>query len=373
MSAARRQRIIGPREETAADALAATLGVYASPPMFALSTIARSTATATDALAMLGDLRLVRLRAMRGSVYAVPRAAFPTVFAATSAQMRKVRASRLRSARIEPDEAGRLRERTREFLAGGRIASVAQMRDAAGDPSPEAHRHFAILVSGWAADGLLVRAGAPKGWRDPGVAYGLTTDLLPDLELPGEQAACADLARAYLRGFGPVTREDFVWWSGLPTRGAREAFAVAVGGDPGPDELVDGPDPPPLPASGETVRLLPAWDTYLVAYRDRSRQVDPAHLPWVYDASGNAASVVCLDGRAVGLWQLDGADGARVAWLPDAPAPPLDEVETELARLLDRLGTPTSAPRLSVVDLPPPLARQRRNAHLAPLQKTGET
>jgi Winged helix DNA-binding domain len=372
---AARQRLTGPRDEPALRALGATAGVYGSAPAFALSAIARASTPLADLDALLGSDRLVRLRCMRGSVYAVPAELYPTVFAATQEAVLRDRLRGLRWAGIAPEEVARLEGAVREALADGRAATIADLRTLLAPLSPEADKHMPILASLWAAQGLLVRAGAPAGWRDGTVAYALTAERLPGLDLDGLDvtAARADLARLYLRAFGPATVADFHWWSGLGKRAARAAMAAALdGATPAEDEPVRIDEPPPVDDDAEpAVRLLPAWDTALVGFRDRARLVAGEHLPWVYDRAGNAASVVLHDGVVAGLWQLDEGDPpvVSVAWLPGAPAVDPALVEAEAARMAELLGI--AAPDVRVVGLPPPLAEQPRNAHLAPLRGAG--
>jgi hypothetical protein len=335
-----------------------------------LSTVARSSADAAAALALLDGGALVRLRCMRGAVYAVPRIHLPTVYGATAEQVRKGRERGLRWAGITPEEGERLRQAVPEALAG-RQATVAELRELLPAPSPAAAEHLAILASSWAADGLLVRGATRGGWRDGSVAYGLAVELLPDVRLDEleERAARAGLARLYLAGFGPATLEDFGWWSGLGKRAAALAFADLLGEAPPATQPVDL-DPPaaPGPSGEEPLRLVPAWDTYLVGYRDRTRQARAEHLPWLYDAAGNSTSAVLHEGVAVGLWQL--VEGpppvVAVAWLPGVRPPRAGLAAAEAARLGERLALDGEA-SVQVVELPPPLAQQRRNAHLAPL------
>ena len=120
-------------------------------------------------------------------------------------------------------------------------------------------------------------------------------------------AARVELGRLYLEAFGPATLDDFAWWSGFTKTIAKQAFEELFGEVPANKDVVDAPNPPRARAArGDPLRLLPPWDTYLVAYKDRSRYADDEHLPWVYDKRGNAAPVVMHEGRAAGLWQFDG-------------------------------------------------------------------
>jgi hypothetical protein len=56
------------------------------------------------------------------------------------------------------------------------------------------------------------------------------------------------------------------------------------------------------------ILFLPLWDAFPLGWRDRTRVVDPAFSPWVYDSAGNAASVIVEEGRVIGLWQFRDGD-----------------------------------------------------------------
>ena len=86
------------------------------------------------------------------------------------------------------------------------------------------------------------------------------------------------------------------------------------------------------------LRLLPAFDNYLVGYQDRAAIVDSTGYPRVYQG-GMIRPVVLLDGRVIGTWALARAKG-RVTVTPFAR--PTRAVRTgieaevaDLARFLD--------------------------------------
>ena len=364
---ATRQRLVGERDENARTVLGHTVGVYGSAPAFALSAVARSTSSADEALALLGNQALVRIRCMRQALYAVPAEVAGVVYTATAAQVRKGRERGLKSAGVERKEIDRVGKRVAKALEGGRVATKGELRDEAGKLSDGARKYFAILLSAWSADGLIVRAGTPRDWRDGTPDWALAAAAAPGVLVEGDvDAARTELARLYLAAFGPATLDDFAWWSGLGKREASTALAALLGAAPAAAELVDAPGPSAArSADGEPLRLLPPWDTYLVAYRDRSRYAREEHLPWLYDKRGNAAPAVLHEGRAVGLWQLAGPD-VRVAWLSGVKPPGKALVAREAARTAAAIGF-DATPKVEVVDLPPPLAEQKMNAHLAPL------
>ena len=367
MDSAVRQRVVGKRDETARAALRHTVGVYGSAPAYALSAVARGTSGVDAVLELLGDNELVRMRCMRQALYAVPVEVATTVYAATAEQVRKGRERGLRHASVDAKELARVAKRVEKALEGGRVAGKGELRDEVGKLSEGARKFFAIVLSHYSAIGLIVRAGTPKDWRDGTPDWALAEAAIPGvLDESDVEGARVDLARLYLEAFGPATLDDFAWWSGLTKTNAKQILEELLGEAPANSELVDAPDPPAKrSARGEPLRLLPPWDTYLVAYKDRSRYADGDHLPWLYDKRGNAAPVILHQGRAAGLWQFD-AEDVRVAWLPGAEQPSKKALADEAARTGKLLGF-DAKPKVVEVDCPRPLAEQKVNAHLAPL------
>ena len=50
------------------------------------------------------------------------------------------------------------------------------------------------------------------------------------------------------------------------------------------------------------VRLLPAFDTYLMGYASRAHAVDEAGAKRILPGGGILRPTICVDGRFVGLW-----------------------------------------------------------------------
>lgn len=141
--------------------------------------------------------------------------------------------------------------------------------------------------------------------------------------------ALTELARRYLRAHAPAAPEDLAAWSGLPLRDATAAWAL-VGG-----ELTDvhhrgrplwrlkkgGARPRIVP-----VALVPAFDEYLLGWRDRALSVPPVHARRVGPGGGIIHPAVVADGRVVGTWRRTGRRGPEVTLFQDgaASAPPPD-------------------------------------------------
>lgn len=150
----------------------------------------------------------------------------------------------------------------------------------------------------------LVCSGARRGKQS---TYTLLEGRAPEPKavLAGEEAL-AELARRYFRSRGPATLADFAWWSGLTSRDARAGLEL-VQSTLVPEVIAgqthwrskDVPAPCPSP----TAYLLPPFDEYLVAYRNRDAVLDPAHVRRINAGGGLLDPCVVIDGRVVGTWR----------------------------------------------------------------------
>src|SRR5690606_38184384 len=135
--------------------------------------------------------------------------------------------------------------------------------------------------------------------------YALLEERAPRARSLSRDEAIAELARRYFRSHGPATVRDFAWWSGLTMGDARRgAEAVKAG------VLDRGPEPSRV--AGATY-LLPNFDEYLVAYRDRQAVADPgrARNLGVFTEVGHPHYLI-VDGRIAGGWRY-GLNGDRVS------------------------------------------------------------
>ncbi|WP_433269568.1 DNA glycosylase AlkZ-like family protein [Actinosynnema sp. CS-041913] len=180
-----------------------------------------------------------------------------------------------------------------------RAALVARLAEVGivVDPKSQAPAHLLAFA---AHSGVLCR-GLDDTYR-----------LLGDVPEPG---AVERLWLRYRRAYGPATVDDFVAWSGLPKRMARDL-----------PEVSDEPAEP-----DGTVRMLGHFDTYLLGYRDRSLVLDPEFAPLIQTGGGFLTPHVVVDGRVVATWRRAG-DGFEVR--PFGDRPDLRAEAAELGRFL---------------------------------------
>ena len=142
---------------------------------------------------------------------------------------------------------------------------------------------------------------------------------LSDPVFAEETIGIEHVVRRYLGAFGPATMADAAAWSGLTVARLRPGFArVEQAGDlwRGRDErgreLLDlATSPRPGSDIEAPPRLLPMWDSLLLAYADRTRVIDDAARSVVIGRNGDTLPTFLVDGRVSGLWWAVAETGGR--------------------------------------------------------------
>ena len=134
--------------------------------------------------------------------------------------------------------------------------------------------------------------------------------------------------RRYLAAFGPATTADLSAWTGVSASDFRDAVATldAEGAlaryqDEAGRTLLDLADAPrPQEDVPAPERLLPMWDSVLLAYRDRTRVISDEDRLRVVSRNGDVLPTFLVDGVVGGFWwaEPDGA-GTRVVLEPFRP------------------------------------------------------
>jgi hypothetical protein len=126
--------------------------------------------------------------------------------------------------------------------------------------------------------------------------YALLAERAPKTLNLSREDALAELASRYFQGHGPATTRDFSWWSGLTMKDAAAGIALS-----GTTALAK---PPALERARGATFLLPNYDEYLIAYRDRGAVLDPARSRnfGVFTSLEYPHQVV-VDGRVAGSWR----------------------------------------------------------------------
>jgi hypothetical protein len=327
-------RLAGRRFADAQEAVATQLAVQAQDYLGALWGVGQRVHGADEAAIerALAERRIVRSWPLRGTLHFVAAADLRWLLALDGARTLQRHKRRLqRDFDLDESVVERARQVCERTLGGGRAlardALYAQF-DAAGIATAASR---GLHLVWWLAHEGTLCFGPRAGKQHTFVRL---DDWLPPAPAPSREDALATLARRYFTSRGPASVQDFAWWSGLAAADAaaahesvRAQFAA---------ERVDGIEYWYAPAGGAAragarVHLLPAWDEYTVAYRERGAFLDAAQASRA--GNGIFKPVLLADGRIAGTWKRSlSKSGVAIAadWF-DAPEAPLRRAFDEAA------------------------------------------
>jgi hypothetical protein len=342
--------------------------LHASDPSTVyLSASARMTDPTIEAVdrALYEERLLVRMLAMRRTMFVVPLEDAPILHAAASVAIAGAERKRNEKlvdmlgvddaeAWIKEAEAATLAalERRGEATAQELAADVPALRQKVrvnvgkryeGDIGMSS-RVLLLL----ALEGKVVR-GRPRGtWISSQYRWAPMARWLGRAmpELPATEAQ-AEVVRRWLSRFGPGTEADLRWWTGWTARAVRTALttvrALEVDLD-GHGAFVLPDDLEPTPAHDPWVALLPSLDPTTMGWQGRDWYLG-GHKDALFDTSGNAGPTIWVDGRIVGGWAMR-ADGEVVTKLLDDVGREASlSVDAEAARLTEWLKAARVVPR----------------------------
>ena len=139
------------------------------------------------------------------------------------------------------------------------------------------------------------------------LTYALFDERVPPAKMIDRDEALAKLTRLYFRSHGPATLQDFVWWSGLSTADAKRGLELT---ERSLEKMTTGEKvywslgSPETPSS-ITAHLLPVFDEYFVAYKDRESVFGSQDGKSTWDTLGPA---IVINGVAAGAWDKKSVD-----------------------------------------------------------------
>jgi len=246
---------------------------------------------------------ILRTHILRPTWHFVTRADIRWMLALSGPRVNAVNGFSYRQAGLDAKVFARSRAALERALGGGRQLTrveLAQVLQRAG-----------IRASGVRLASLMMRAeldavicsGARRGRQ---FTYALLDERAPRARALTRDEALAELTRRYFSSHGPATLRDYVWWSGLTVADARTGIALATPALT--QRLIDGrtcwfvPSASRAPFAPPPAHLLPNFDEYLVAYKDRDAVVGPPR-PEGLRRSGVFAHSILVNGLLAGSWR----------------------------------------------------------------------
>jgi uncharacterized protein YcaQ len=254
---------------------------------------------------------LVKTSLMRQTLHLIPTDEFPIYIAA-------LRPSRFSQAMRVMDRCGITRAESEALipLIMQTLSSGPLSRPAiAAAIRPKASKQVRFwMENSWSLVRLPVAEGLICYGRGEGnaIVFIRTDHWLPKLKLEpmsATEAQCA-LLRKYLRAYGPATLHDFAHWAGIPMQEVKllrpllepELAQVPVDKK---NCLLLREDVAVLndsPVAETSIRLLPHFDSYLLAHREKDHLLSPKHYKRVYRNQGWISPVVLIGGAVAGVW-----------------------------------------------------------------------
>lgn len=116
--------------------------------------------------------------------------------------------------------------------------------------------------------------------------------------------ALSRLAKVYFTSHGPATLQDFTWWSGLSATNSR----LALESIKSEMEEIKSAETvhyfyAPAKRKKSIVALLPAFDEFLISYKDRNASIDLQYHPKAFTRNGIFNPVLMIDGKIEGAWK----------------------------------------------------------------------
>lgn len=385
MGVEERRARLGRRHHLAAESHAASVveiardlvGLHATDPatvhVSAGARLGRPPVAAVEA-ALYDERTVVRVLAMRRTMFVVPVDLLPVVHAAATVGVGvRMRANLVKDlAQSGVADAGRWLDEVGEATVAALSATGSALATELGEDveglryviSYDAGTAYATtqpvisrVLNQLSAEGHIVR-GRPRGsWVSSQYRWAPLAAWVGGVGVgelaPG--AAQVELIGRWLRSFGPATVADVRWWTGLSATEVKRALAqldvveVDLEGAAGlvlADDV--SPESPPEPWAA----LLPSLDPTAMGWTERGWYLGE-HRAALFDRSGNVGPTVWWDGRIVGGWGQ--CPDGEVVWrlLEDVGADAEAAVEGAAASLQSWLAPVRVTPRF-----PTPLQRE---------------
>ncbi|RAK02359.1 winged helix DNA-binding protein [Larkinella arboricola] len=260
--------------------------------------------TDADMEQALTNRTIIRTWPMRGTLHFVAAADIHWLLNLIHPRSKATYANHLRRLELNETIIAKSHEVITKALEGGKQLKRSELKLAMEQAGIPTHDNRLGILWGQASFDRLICHGTRCGSE---FTFVLLDEWVPRTKSLTRDEALAELTRRYFTSHGPATLADFSWWSSLTLTEARAGIELIKADFM--SKTVEGQtywmpsSLPDLSPAETTAFLLPVYDEYLVAYKDRSAPLDGLDLAQVAKAgNGIFSPVIVVDGRVVGTW-----------------------------------------------------------------------
>ena len=186
-------------------------------------------------------------------------------------------------------------------------------------------------------DGIVCN-GARKGNKH---TYALLSERVPKNQNITKEEALHRIAWKYFSSHGPATLKDFVWWSGLHVGDARNALEMIrtnlIAEKIGDETYWLTNSIGQLAEPENSVHLLPAFDEFLISYRDRSASIPQENFARAVSSNGIFRPIIVINGKVAGLWSKTTRNG-KVTLATELFSPQGSSVKRAIEKEVEEFG-----------------------------------
>jgi len=222
----------------------------------------------------------------------------------TSKQIKSITKSRNRDLGLTENDLAKSKEVLVKSLEGNRLLTRDELSDElnrAGINTFEQRLPHILMDA--EIDGIICSGGI----QGKNQTYALLAEKVPVKKTFSREESLALLAKKYLTSHGPATLPDFVWWSGLPVAEARKALEMnktILNSEIIDNETYWFANSVDMPSAlHDSVYLLPAFDEYLISYKNRSSAITLENHTKAISNNGIFRPIIVVNGQISGLWK----------------------------------------------------------------------
>jgi len=247
---------------------------------------------------------IIRTHLLRPTWHIVSSTDIYWILGLTAPHIKRLLRSRHRDLELSESTINKSKSVLEKLLVGGKHLTreeiMLQLRNAGISTEGQRASHLMMICE---LDGILC-SGKPNGKIQ---TYTLLEEWVPKTSSFNRESALAELAKRYFTSHGPATIQDFIWWSGLPVKDAKNGLEI-IQADFISEKIEEqiywhSGSFPDSDYQGGKAYLIAAYDEFIISYRDRSASLLVDDHKKAISENGFFRPIVVVDGKVCGTWK----------------------------------------------------------------------